>query len=95
MDMHSFNSQADTFDSSSRPESYRLFTYYHPQYQPDCPTYQDDQYASFIFNDHECLGESAYHPSSVIIFRFEPGLMTLIIPISRVSPPASTQMVAM
>jgi len=65
MDFRSFNSQADTFDSASRPEPYRLFTYYHPQYQPECPAYQDDQYASFILDDRECLGESAYHPSSV------------------------------
>lgn len=72
MDFRSFSSQSDNFDSSSRPESYRLFTYYHPQYQPECPTYQDDQYPSFIFNDHECLGESAYHSSSVSGSRFDP-----------------------
>lgn len=65
MDLRSLASQADTFESSSRPESYRLFTYYHPQYQPGCPTSQDDQYASFVFDDRDCLGESAYYTSSV------------------------------
>jgi len=79
MDSHSFNSQADVFESASRPESYRLFTYYHPQYQPECPTYQDDQYASFIFNDHECVGESPYHLSSVSKFRLEPGIPSTVV----------------
>jgi hypothetical protein len=69
MDLRSFNSQADAFEFGSRPESYRLFTYYHPQYQPEWQAYQDDQYASIFFNDRECLGESAYRPL-VSYFRF-------------------------
>ena len=79
MDMRSFVSQADTLESSSRPESYRLFTYYHPQYQPDCPTYQDEQYASFVFDDHECLGESAYYTSSVS--KFGPHRIHFLVPV--------------
>ena len=79
MDSHSFNSQADVFESSSRPQSYHLFTYYHPQYQPDCPPInQDDQYASFVFNDRECVGESAYYyPSSVSKFALSLGSFTI------------------
>lgn len=73
MDLRTFDSQADAFESSSRPESYRLFTYYHPQYQPECPVHQDDQYASFIFGDRECLGESAYYASSVSKLCFASG----------------------
>ena len=38
MDMRSFISQADNFESSSRPESYRLFTYYHPQLGVEAPS---------------------------------------------------------
>ena len=48
MDLRSFNSQAETFESSSRPEPCRLFTYYHPQYQPECLVHQDDKYASSV-----------------------------------------------
>ena len=65
MDSRSFNSQAETFESSSRTEPCRVFTYYHPQYQPECSVHQDDQYASFIFGDCDCLGEPAYCASSV------------------------------
>ena len=65
MDSRSFNSQAETFESSSRMEPCRVFTYYHPHYQPECSIHQDDQYASFIFGDCDCLGESAYYASSV------------------------------
>ena len=66
MNSYSFDlQQADPFNSA-----YRLFTFYHPQYQPECPTYQDNQYASFILDDRECLGESAYHyHSSVSVFQ--------------------------
>ncbi|KAF9650875.1 hypothetical protein BDM02DRAFT_3127393 [Thelephora ganbajun] len=64
MDLRSPDSQVDTFESAFRPESYSLFTYYHPQYQSEYPVYQDGQYASFIFDNTECLGESAYHPST-------------------------------
>ena len=72
MDSRSFNSQAETFESSSRTEPCRVFTYYHPQYQPDCSVHQDDQYASFIFGDCDCLGESAYYAPSVSKSCFEP-----------------------
>src|SRR6266478_467407 len=65
MDLRSLHSQAETFDSSSHRDPYNLFTFYHPQYHPECPTYEEDQYASFVFDDCECLGESAYHSSSV------------------------------
>lgn len=71
MDSLYLASHPDTFESSSRPDSYPQFTYYHPEYQPECATYQDDQYASFIFDDHECLGESAYYASSVSKLRSE------------------------
>ena len=79
MDFGSFSFQADAFEFGSRPESYRLFTYYHPQYQPDYPTYQDDQYASFVFDDPERTGEPAYRPSSVCGFRLGLGFVPLTI----------------
>ena len=79
MDMRSLISQADNFESSSRPESYCLFTYYHPQYQPDCPTRQDEQYASFVFDNRECLGESAYYTSSVS--KFGPRRIHFLVPV--------------
>ena len=65
MDSRSFNSQAETFESSSRTEPWRVFTRYHPQFQPECSVHQDDQHASFIFSNCECLGESAYYASLV------------------------------
>ena len=61
----SSNSQVNALDSAPCPESRQIFTHYHPQYQAEYPTYQDDQHASFIFYGRECLGESAYHPLSV------------------------------
>ena len=79
MDMRSFISQADNFESSSRPESYRLFTYYHPQYQSDCPTYQDEQYASFVFGGRECLGELAYYTS--LVSKFGPRWIHFLVPV--------------
>ena len=78
MDTHSFVSQADTLESSSCPESYRLFTYYHPQHQPECVTYQDDQHASFSSDDRECLGEPAHYPSSVS--KFSPRQIHFLVP---------------
>ena len=64
MDSYSFDlQQADSFDSASRSESYRLFTFYHPGYQPDAPLIPDDR---------ECLGESTYHHhhSPVSVFQY-------------------------
>jgi hypothetical protein len=71
MDLHTFGYQV-AFESASRPEACGLFAYYHPQYQLDCPTYQEDQYDLFTLGDRDYLGESAYYPSSSVSkFRFE------------------------
>ena len=81
MDLRSFVSQVNASEAGSRPETYGLFTFYHPQYQPEFSPYQDDQYASFIFAHRDCLGESSgYHPSvSKFLFGSNsfPGLLTI------------------
>ncbi|KAF9792924.1 hypothetical protein BJ322DRAFT_1032122 [Thelephora terrestris] len=56
------DSQAATSETSFVKESYRLFAYYHPQYQPDCPPPQEDQYASFILDEQELPVDPTYHP---------------------------------
>lgn len=64
MDSCSFAHQSDACEAGSGPESYPLFNFYHPDYQPQCST-EDDQYASFIFSERECLGDSPYHHQTV------------------------------
>ena len=65
MDLHSFDSQVDSLETTANSESYDLFTYYHPQYQPECVNYQDYHHGPCIIDEGECLGDSAYYPSTV------------------------------
>jgi hypothetical protein len=65
MDLSSFDSQVDSLETAANSESFGLFTFYHPQYHPECVTYYDHHHGPFVVDEGECLGDSAYYPSTV------------------------------
>ena len=99
MDLHSFNSQAETFKSSSHTEPCCVITYHHPQYQAECSVRWDNRYASIIVGNCDCPGELVYYALSVSKPCFEPDsflspltIVTLTSLNSRQTPPPALEM---